>query len=125
MLISSVIVTSTCFVKAQSSGTSVTGIIATDTTWTQADSPYTLIGNILVNNGATLTIQPGTTVNLGSYYLMVNGTLSVIGDSGNPVTFNSLQTIIPPLTQDRLSLHPSVTVGQPAHLPAAQFRTQL
>ena len=75
--------------EAQTSGTSVSGIIATDTTWNQADSPYTLIGNILVNNGVTLTIQPGTTVNIGSYYLMVNGTLQAIGTSNNPVTLNS------------------------------------
>jgi hypothetical protein len=73
---------------AQTSGTSVSGIIVTDTTWNQAGSPYTLIGNILVNNGVTLTIQPGITVNIGSFYLMVNGTLQAIGTSTNPVTLN-------------------------------------
>ncbi len=74
---------------AQTSGTGVSGIIVTDTTWSQSGSPYSLIGNLLVNNGAILTIQPGTTVNIASYYLMVNGTLQAIGTSANPVTFNS------------------------------------
>ena len=78
-------------IKAQGAGTSVSGIIVTDTTWTQAGSPYTLIGNVLVNTGATLTIQPGTAVNLAGYYLMVNGTLQAIGNSDNPVTFNYQQ----------------------------------
>jgi parallel beta-helix repeat protein len=68
--------------------TDVTGIIGTDTTWTQANSPYTLTGNVLVNNGVTLTIQPDVTVNLGSYYILVNGTLAAKGTANNPVHFN-------------------------------------
>ena len=89
LVVSLVVVGNMQFGKAQASGTSVSGIIVTDTTWNQADGPYTLIGNILINNGVTLTIQPGTTVNIGSYYLMVNGTLQAIGTNTNRVTFNS------------------------------------
>ena len=77
------------FSAAQTSGTSVSGIIVTDTTWTQSGSPYSLIGNLLVNNGVTLYIQPGVTVNIGSYYIMVNGTLQAVGNYDNPVIFNS------------------------------------
>jgi len=73
------------------SGTNVTGIIAQDTTWTPSGSPYTLTGNTLVYEGATLTIQPGVTVNLGSYYIEVNGTLSAIGNPANKITFNGGQ----------------------------------
>ncbi len=89
LVVSLVMVGNAQFGEAQASGNSVSGIIVTDTTWNQAGSPYTLIGNILVNNGVTLTIQSGTTVNIGGYYLMVNGTLQAIGTSTNPVTFNS------------------------------------
>lgn len=73
--------------SVMASGTSVSGIIVTDTTWALAGSPYTLIGNVLVNNGVTLTIQAGVSVNLTSYYIMVNGTLQAVGDNSNPVTF--------------------------------------
>lgn len=91
LILVGLIVTTVSFSEAQTSGTSVSGIIVTDTTWTQTNGPYTLIGNVLVNYGATLTIQAGTTVNLGNYYLMVNGTLQSIGDSANQVIFNSNQ----------------------------------
>ena len=57
--------------------TSVSGIINSDTTWTRTNSPYSLTGNILVSNGVTLTIEMGVTVNLGTYYIRVNGTLNV------------------------------------------------
>ena len=71
--------------------TNVTGIITSDTTWTKANSPYNLTGNVLVDKGVTLTIQAGTTVNLGSYYILVNGTLQAIGDYANLIIFNDGQ----------------------------------
>src|SRR5271157_4330570 len=83
-------VTTVHFSDAQS-GTNVIGIIASDTTWTLANSPYNLTGNVLVNNGAILFIQAGTTVNLGSYYIEVNGTLQAIGYGANSITFNGGQ----------------------------------
>jgi hypothetical protein len=67
----------------------VTGIIASNQTWTQANSPYTLTGNVLVYNGVTLTIEAGVTVNLGNYYIEVNGTLQAIGSSTNLITINA------------------------------------
>ena len=68
--------------------TNVSSIIASDTTWTKANSPYNLVGNVLVNNGVTLTIEPGVTVNLNSYYIMVNGTLTARGTSDDQIRFN-------------------------------------
>ena len=78
------------FVAAQS-GTNVSYIISQDSTWTPAGSPYTLTGNTLVYQGVTLTIEPGVTVNLGSYYIEVNGTLSAIGNPTDKITFNGGQ----------------------------------
>jgi hypothetical protein len=69
--------------------TSVTGIITSDTTWTKANSPYTLTGPVGVAKGATLTIEPGVTVNFVSYYLEVNGTLYARGSSANNIFFTS------------------------------------
>jgi len=61
--------------------TDVTGILSSDTTWTKANSPYSLTGPMLVNEGVNLTIEPGVTVNFNEYYIRVNGTLSAIGSS--------------------------------------------
>jgi len=71
-----------------SSGTDVSGIIASDATWTQVNSPYSLTGPVGVSEGATLTIEAGVTVNLNSYYLQVNGTLYARGSSTDPIYIN-------------------------------------
>jgi hypothetical protein len=68
--------------------TQVNGIITQDTTWTKTNSPYTFSGNVLVNKGVTLTVQSGVTVNLDGYYLMVNGTLMLKGNSTDKVNVN-------------------------------------
>jgi hypothetical protein len=68
--------------------TNVTGIINSDTTWTKANSPYTLTGPVKVNNGVTLTIEAGATVNLNSYYIQVDGTLFAKGSNADKIYFN-------------------------------------
>lgn len=89
------------FCHAQT-GTQVGGIIGSDTTWTKANSPYTFTGPVAINAGVTVTIQAGAKVNLGSYYLRVNGTLTAQGDSNNPIqisgTPGSLITFYPSST---------------------------
>jgi hypothetical protein len=59
--------------------TTVNGSIDTNTTWTRAGSPYTLTNDVEIRTGATLTIEPGVTVNLGSHQLRVYGTLNARG----------------------------------------------
>jgi len=88
LLVSTMVgVTTVNFGTAQS-GSNVNGIITSNTTWTQANSPYTLTGSVAVNAGVTLTIQAGVTVNLNGNYLQVNGTLFAIGTSTNKIQFN-------------------------------------
>ncbi len=65
--------------------TPVSGVITSNATWTQADSPYMLTGNLIVNSGVTLTIDPGVTVNVDSYQLQVNGLLNARGTSSNKI----------------------------------------
>jgi hypothetical protein len=65
----------------------VSGIFSTNTTWTKANGPYTLTGPVSVSPGVTLTVEPGVTVNLGNYYLQVNGTLVAKGTNTNNVHF--------------------------------------
>jgi hypothetical protein len=78
-------------VSAVQAATNVSGIISSDTTWIQAGGPYTLTGNLLVENGVKLTIMQGVVVNLNNYYIMVNGTLEAIGSETNQITFNGYQ----------------------------------
>lgn len=68
------------------SGTEVSGNISTNTTW--SDNKY-VSGNIIVNSGVTLTISPNTYLffNNGSS-LIVNGTLTAIGNAINKITFD-------------------------------------
>jgi hypothetical protein len=72
------------------SGTSVTGIIGSDTTWTQANSPYSLSGPVGISSGVTLTIEPGTTVNLNNFYITVNGALVAKGTNTDKIQINDI-----------------------------------
>jgi hypothetical protein len=77
--------------------TTVTGIITSDTTWTQAGSPYDLTGPTAVNIGATLTIAPGVIVDFNGFYIRVNGTLIARGTAAEKVYFNGGQITITPI----------------------------
>ncbi len=77
-----------------SSGTSVCGIIWENTTWTLENSPYVVVGHILVETNVTLTIEPGVVVKFDvKYYLMIKGKLNAIGSSSFPITFTSNATM--------------------------------
>lgn len=68
----------------------VSGTIATDTTWTAADGPYQLAGNVTVPVGVTLTIQPGTTVFFdAAASLTVNGRIVAEGTQYQQIRFAS------------------------------------
>jgi hypothetical protein len=87
---------------AATNGTNVNGSITKNTTWTLANSPYNITGNVTVNSGVTLTIQPGVEMISKNKYglgvngqdgifeasLTVEGTLVAVGDNNNPIIFN-------------------------------------
>ena len=73
------------------SGTNISGMVSSDATWTQANSPYYLTGSIQINNGVTLTVEAGTVVNLVSYFIQVDGTLNARGSSTNKIYFSNGQ----------------------------------
>ncbi len=73
-------------------GSTVSGSINANTTWTLSASPYIVIGDVTVVPGVTLTIQPGVEVRFaGNYSLTVNGTLNAAGTSSQRIKFTSHQ----------------------------------
>ena len=70
---------------------SVTGTIISNTTWTPSQSPYTLQGDVVLDNNATLTIQPGVQVRMaaGASFTLKQGALQAVGTPGNPIVITS------------------------------------
>lgn len=56
--------------------------------WASGGSPYTLAGNVVVAYGASLTIDPGVTVNLAGYQIIVNGQLNAQGTNSQRIVFS-------------------------------------
>ena len=70
--------------------TYIEGTITQNTIWTLTDSPFIVSKNITVYPTVTLTIEPGVQVKFGGYFsLIVEGSLSAIGEENNTITFTS------------------------------------
>ncbi len=76
--------------------TYVRDAIAVSTEWTQANSPYVLQNDIVVNKGAVLAVDPGVTVQFmapttskpgSGPNLVIQGGLKAIGNSATPISF--------------------------------------
>jgi parallel beta-helix repeat protein len=75
-------------------GIPVIGSITTDTIWNLAGSPYIVIGDVWVEIGVTLTIEPGVDVKFdGSYSIYANGTIMAIGTAINRINITSNQAM--------------------------------
>jgi hypothetical protein len=62
--------------------------------WTAAGSPYQVMGNISIINGALLTVGPGVEVVFqGIYKLDVMGQIVCNGDEANNITFTAQDTL--------------------------------
>lgn len=75
--------------------THASGIIDQDTTWSEDGNPYLIRGNLVVEDGATLTIEPGVMVKFAGFYsfYVENGSLVVTGSSDERVLFTSNNTV--------------------------------
>jgi len=111
LVVGGLILVNTALFSIVKASTNVIGIIASDTTWTKANSPYTFTGPVGIAKGVTLAIDPRVTVNLGSFYLEVNGTLNAEGTPTDKIVFNSNDQITgPPLNEN--TFFPSSNAGQ-------------
>ncbi len=77
------------------SQTSVQGGIYNNTTWTLANSPYTITGSVVVFPGNTLTIEPGVQLLINNQssntiYIEARGTINCIGTSQLPIKIRAL-----------------------------------
>jgi hypothetical protein len=79
----------------------VTSDITSNTTWTKGNT-YILDKSIFVKNGATLTIQPGTTVagtrnptndTYGSLVITRDGTIQAVGTATEPIVMTAKQEV--------------------------------
>lgn len=79
-----------CTIFCANATTYVSGIIATNTTWTKANSPYIVNGNLSVDSTVTLTIQPGVTVRVDSgHFFYIDGRLIAEGTSTDSIIFTA------------------------------------
>jgi hypothetical protein len=79
--------------NAATASVTVNAAITANTTWT-ADRRYTLIGNIYVRSGATLTIEAGTVifgdkVTKGSLVINRGAKIQAVGTAAKPIVFTS------------------------------------
>ncbi|RLG55519.1 MAG: hypothetical protein DRN88_05575, partial [Candidatus Hydrothermarchaeota archaeon] len=78
----------TFYITAQR-GFEVSGIISENTTWSN-DYLYIVTGNVLVDTGATLTIEPGTEIRFNAEkYLRIDGCLVAKGKPDSIIVFSS------------------------------------
>ena len=67
-----------------------------DVTWSLADSPFTLVGNVTVPEGCTLTIEPGVVIDALGFGFQIDGDFMCQGTDLEPITFNGGNILIGP-----------------------------
>jgi hypothetical protein len=72
-------------------GTQVGGILTNNTTWTTANSPYTIFNTIQIPDSINLAIEPGVTVTIQSSdttMFLINGAIQAHGNATNKIIFD-------------------------------------
>jgi hypothetical protein len=72
------------------SQTQVSGLINSSRTWTKANSPYNITGNTQINEGVTLTIEPGVRVVFnGDFSFKAFGPIIAEGTAADSIYFET------------------------------------
>jgi VCBS repeat-containing protein len=90
--------------------TNVSGAISSDATWSLINSPYIVTNNVVVEDGTTLIIEAGVTINVNSgLYIQNEGIITAIGTESNKITFQSNETT--PAKEDWIGINIRPTGG--------------
>jgi hypothetical protein len=73
--------------------TPVGGAIEADTTWVAGASPYVIESEVVVRDGAVLTIEPGTEIRSRGAALTVEGRLQARGDAERLILFDAVEGV--------------------------------
>jgi len=74
--------------ESDTSSNGIGGIISSDTTLSKDGSPYSLTSNMLIQEGATLTIEPGVIINVDDgKYIKAEGQIIANGTSSERIVF--------------------------------------
>ncbi len=79
-------------VSVSAGATDVTSDVTATTTWDKASSPYVIKANVVVQNGVTLTINPGVDVKFAGFYSLesaATGKIVAQGTEAMPINFTS------------------------------------
>ena len=67
----------------------VGGVLGCNASWTTANNPYTFTENLVIEEGCTLSIDPGVVVNMDGNLLNIYGTLDAIGTEKDSIHFTN------------------------------------
>ncbi|HLO71134.1 MAG TPA: T9SS type A sorting domain-containing protein [Flavipsychrobacter sp.] len=111
---------SLCVLNSVQSQTTVSGGIYSSTTWTKANSPYILQGDVVVFGGVDLNIEPGTVIKFdNNAQIVLRGNLKAIGTSTDSIYFTSNSNT--PAIGDYKGIYVDVNGGVPFGQPTNQI----
>ncbi|MBL8027324.1 MAG: right-handed parallel beta-helix repeat-containing protein [Fibrobacteres bacterium] len=84
------IILSLLLLQSVNAAKTVSGSITKSTSWTSADNPITITGNVDIPDSIVLKIEPGTVIRFDGYFrLLVRGSLEANGEAGKEIEFTS------------------------------------